>query len=242
MNKVRHFLIPSVFVVGVVSVLVGCKHEPLTLTGEEVVDDGSGNGGQEPEPVDTCDPNTVYFEQEVLPIFIQSCTMSGCHNIPTDANDGIALTSHSAIMASDVIGSGDLWEALTEDDQEDMMPPDSINQLTQDQLNTIGQWLQAGAPNNSCESGCDTSAITYSATIFPIIQQRCLNCHSGANPQGGLNFGSWAELNAVATSGALAGAIQHQPTFTAMPPSGPMLNDCRISQMLTWIQTGAPNN
>lgn len=236
------FFLRSAALLALFAVLLqSCKHEPLAI--EDIVDDGNGggSGGQDSDPVDTCDQNTAYFAQEVLPIFIQSCTMSGCHNAPTDANDEIDLTSYNAIVASDVI-SGDLWEALTENDNEDKMPPDSMNQLSADQLATINAWLQQGAQNNSCESGCDTSAVTYSGTIFPLIQQRCLNCHSGSNPQGDLNFGSWAVLNSVATDGRLAGAIQHQVNFASMPPSGPMLSQCRIDQVLAWIQDGSPNN
>ncbi len=221
-----------------VFLLTACRYEPLFEYGPSTLDDDSG---QDPEPVDTCDPNTAYFAQEVLPIFVQSCTMSGCHNAPTDNNDEIDLTSYNTIVASDVIG-GDLWEAINENDPGDIMPPDSMNPLTPEQIATIGQWLQQGAQNNSCESGCDTSAVTFNSTIYPLIQQRCLNCHSGSNPQGGLNFGSWSVLNTVAMDGRLAGSIQHHANFAAMPPSGPMLSQCRIDQVLTWIQNGAPNN
>jgi hypothetical protein len=216
---------------------ISCKHEPLA-TEDVPVDDG-GNG-QEPEPIDTCDPNVAYFQQEVLPIFIQTCTTPGCHNLPTDENDEIQLTDYATITNPDYFD--EIWEAINEDDMDRIMPPDSMNPLTPDQINTIGSWLQQGAQNNSCESGCDTSAVTYGGTIFPIIQARCLNCHSGTDPDGGLNFGSWADLNSVALDGRLAGAIQHQATFSAMPPSGPMLNQCRIDKFLTWIQDGAPNN
>lgn len=50
------------------------------------------------------------------------------------------------------------------------------------------------------------------------------------------------ERGISSVDGSLAGAIQHHANFAAMPPSGPMLSQCRIDQVLNWIQSGAPNN
>lgn len=215
---------------------VGCKHEPLALE-EVIVDNG---GGQEPEPIDTCDPNVIYFEQDVLPIFIQSCTTPGCHNVPTDANDEIQLTDHASI--TDDHHFADILEAITDNDPEDVMPPDSMPPLTAEQIAIIQAWMNAGAPNNSCESGCDTSNVTYAGAIRPIIEQRCLNCHSGASPDGDLDFSTWQDLNSAAGDGRLESAITHTGSAASMPPSGPMLSQCRIDQFMLWIQDGAPNN
>ncbi len=220
--------------------LIACQHEPMVVPGEAITDDG-GDGGTEPEPIDTCDPQIAYFEQDVLPIFVQYCTMSGCHNTPTDDNDEIVLTTYANITNNDHYD--DIWEALTEDeDDEDHMPPDSMNQPSEEELQEIRDWMDQGALNNSCEGGCVTTAITYAGTILPIIEDRCDGCHSGNSPQGDLDFSTWNDLNAVAADGRLALAIQHQTGAEPMPPSGPSLSQCRIDQILTWIQDGAPNN
>lgn len=210
-----------------------CVHEPMVSPGEVVPTDG---GGVEPEPEDTCDPGTAYFQQEVLPIFVQNCTMSGCHNMPTDDNDEVVLTSYAGVTNNDYFD--DIWDEIGDGD----MPPDSMNQLTGEDIATLQAWLAQGAQNNSCEGGCQTGAVTYSGTIRPIIQDRCDGCHGGNNAQGGLDFTGWNDLNTVAADGRLAQAIQHQAGAEPMPPSGPMLSQCRISQVLTWIQDGAPNN
>ena len=210
-----------------------CVHEPMVSPGEVIPD---GGGGIEPEPEDTCDPGTAYFEQEVLPIFVQNCTMSGCHNMPTDANDEVVLTSYAGVTNDQYFD--DIWDEIGDG----AMPPDSMNQLTGQDLATLQAWLAQGAQNNSCEGGCQMGAVTYSGTILPIIQDRCDGCHGASSAQGGLDFSGWNDLNAVAADGRLAQAIQHQTGAEPMPPSGPMLSQCRISQMLTWIQDGAPNN
>lgn len=215
--------------------LTACQHEPMIVPGE-AIDDGGGGGGVEPEPEDTCDENIAYFEQDVLPIFVQYCTMSGCHNTPTDDNDEVVLTTFANIRNQGYFD--DIWDELEDGD----MPPSDAVDIPDADLETLFTWLQQGAQNNSCEGGCQTGAVTYAGTIRPIIQDRCQGCHSGSNPQGGLNFSTWNDLNTVAGDGRLALAIQHQAGAEPMPPSGPSLSQCRIDQILTWVQDGAPNN
>ncbi|HEY0976314.1 MAG TPA: c-type cytochrome domain-containing protein [Flavobacteriales bacterium] len=226
--------------------LSGCKHEPPV----QPEDTGNGGGGPvipPPDDEDPCDPNVVYFEQQILPLLISNCAVPGCHNTATDDNDGIQITSYATLMNSGIIEMGDpfdsdLWEVINENDPDDRMPRPPQNPLSQAQIDLIGQWLQQGAQNNSCVGGCDTTNVTYSGKIQPIIAAHCLGCHSGANAQAGLNFSSWAPLHDMAVQGNLAGAIQHQSPYPSMPPSGPGLSQCRIDQILIWIESGAPNN
>ena len=224
--------------------LSGCKHEGPVVP----VDDNPGGGGgggvdPDPDPV-TCDPNTVWYQQQIQPLLTSNCTMgNGCHSSATDDNDWIDLTSFGALMNSGVVQDGDLWEAINDDDPDDIMPRPPQTPLTSAQIALIGQWIGQGAQNNSCEpTSCDTLNVTYSGTIRPVIQARCQGCHSGATPQGGLDFTSWNVLHSVAAEGRLAGAIQHQTGYASMPPTGSALSDCRVQQFLLWIDAGAPNN
>ena len=225
--------------------LSSCKHEPPIfpedpLLGGNGNGNGNGNGGGE-EVV--CDSTVIYFQQQVLPILTSNCAVPGCHNVGTDDNDEIQITSYESLMNSDIVQDGDLWEVINETDPDDRMPPPPQAPLTSQQIAIIGQWLQQGAQNTSCiATGCDTLNVTYSGTIVPIIAQHCQGCHSGGSPQGGLNFTSHSVLQTVALDGRLAGSIQHLPGAIPMPPSGPQLSDCKIQQFLTWIDAGAPNN
>jgi len=190
----------------------------------------------------------VYFEQQVLPILLSNCAVSNCHNTATNNNDDIQITSYSTLMSSDIIRmndplDSDLWEAINETDPSDRMPRPPQNPLSAEQKDLIRRWLLQGAQNNSCaDASCDTSNVTYSGTIAPLVAQRCGGCHGGGSPQGGLNFSTWSGLNAVAMDGRLEAAIRHQAGVPAMPPVGAQLPDCRIQQFLIWIDTGAPNN
>jgi hypothetical protein len=218
-----------------VFLLPACKHEPLA--GQDLVD-GLGGNIDEPE----CDPNTAYFDQQVLPLLISNCAVPGCHDHSTSDNDHIQITSYESLMQSGIVQDGELWESINEDDPDDIMPRPPQIPLTDAQIALIGQWIQQGAPDNSCDNACDTVNVTYSGTILPLVQARCLGCHSGGSPQGDLDYSTWDMLHDVAMDGRLAGAIQHQYPFTSMPPSGPMLPPCRIDQFLIWIADGAPNN
>lgn len=208
----------------------GCKHEPAVPG--------------------CCDPSVVCFEQQILPILISNCAVPGCHNVPTDDNDDIQITSYESLMNSDIIElddpfDSDFWEAITDDDPDDRMPRPPQNPLTQAQLDLIAEWLRQGARNTSCadaDGPCELSNVTYAGAIVPLVQQRCLGCHSGGAPQGGLNFSQWSVLNGVAQDGRLAASIQHAPGGIPMPPSSAMLPDCRIQQFMLWIEDGAPNN
>lgn len=227
----------------VMAILLGmasCKHEPPE--GPLIPPDGPGGPGTGVP----CDPNVVYFQQDILPILISNCAMPGCHSGNNPA-DGLDLTSYQTLMDADVVRPNDLnrklFRAITDSDPDDRMPPPPNAPLSQAQIDKIAQWIMQGAQNNSCASvSCDTLTVTYSGTIVPLVQQRCQGCHSGATPQGGLDLSSWSVLNAVANDGRLAASVNHAPGAIPMPPSGPKLPDCNITQFMIWIDSGAPNN
>jgi len=89
---------------------------------------------------------------------------------------------------------------------------------------------------------CDTSNVTYTLTVKPILDQNCNVCHSNASQQGSVILDSYADVAAQASSGKLMGAITHDPQFSAMPQGGAMLNDCNILKIGKWVQEGSPNN
>lgn len=218
-----------------------CKHEPLLAPVDPLEDDGVVIPPPPPEVV--CDPDTVYFAQDILPLLISSCANPDCHDA-IDPEDDIRLYNYDHIIDhvtpgdpgnSEILEDG-IWE--TGDDQ---MPPD--NPLDPSVVDQIVTWIEQGALNNSCqESFCDTSNVTYSGTIAPILQYKCNGCHSGSSPQAGILTNSWGAANGLAMDGRLAGVIQHQNGYVGMPLTGGMLPQCQIDQILIWINDNAPNN
>ncbi|MCX6243160.1 MAG: cytochrome c [Bacteroidetes bacterium] len=88
---------------------------------------------------------------------------------------------------------------------------------------------------------CDTTNVTYSQTVAPIIATNCNTCHSGQNPTGKINLDSWPSLTVSVNNGKLVPAIEHTGPFP-MPQGGSKLSDCDISRIKKWISNGAPDN
>ncbi|MGV9012990.1 MAG: c-type cytochrome [Flavobacteriales bacterium] len=84
--------------------------------------------------------------------------------------------------------------------------------------------------------------VISSVTIAPLMATMCTGCHGLTNPGGSLDLTDFTTMHTITTDGRLAGIIQHQSPFKAMPPSGAGLSECHIQQVLVWIQQGAPNN
>jgi hypothetical protein len=92
---------------------------------------------------------------------------------------------------------------------------------------------------------CDTSNVTYSGDIQPMLQSSCYSCHSNANAAGsggGIKLQDYADVKTVALNGKLSGSINHASGYSAMPKGGAKLNSCSISKTDVWISKGAPNN
>lgn len=92
----------------------------------------------------------------------------------------------------------------------------------------------------SLNNGCDTSNVTFSATITPLINNYCISCHSGSSPSGGVLLNSYTAVKNVASTGMLMNAVKGNGV-PLMPPSG-SLSDCKINQLSIWIRNGMANN
>lgn len=200
-----------------------------------------GGGNEHP-----CDPDTVYFQNEILPLILSSCATTDCHDKFGEEQE-IVFTDYASIIEYGEIRPFDaeeseLYEKIMETDPDDVMPPPPASPLTSDQKNKIKKWINQGAKNNSCDEDCDTTNVTYSGTIWPIIELSCFGCHSGPEPSGGIALTSYASITQVANNGKLFGAINHENGFSAMPKNAPKLSDCKIDQVKIWIEDGTPNN
>ncbi len=90
---------------------------------------------------------------------------------------------------------------------------------------------------------CDTTSVTYSGTILPIMQQHCAisGCHTGPGTANGLDYRQYSDLAVVASNGQLIPAIKHTGP-DPMPKDMPMLDACSINEIVRWVNEGYPNN
>lgn len=231
-----------------------CKHSPLDIVLEEDTPltpvDTSG-GGDTTLITSDCDPDTVYFENDIYPIFIGNCAVSGCHDVESH-KEGIILSTYADIMDADILDISDPWdseliEVVTETDPDDRMPEPPLPPLSADQIALLIKWQQQGALNNAC-TDCDTSAVTYSSTIMPIMNAYCNGCHDHSTPASGIDLtvyvgtGAIEGVSDVAADGRLVNAINFMTGYAAMPQGGTQLPDCLIEQISNWVDAGYPND
>jgi mono/diheme cytochrome c family protein len=193
-----------------------------------------------------CDPDTIYFQNTILPLILSSCATTNCHDKLTDEQD-VLLVDYASIIEYGKIKPGDpndseLYEKIMETDPDDRMPPPPVDPLTNEQKNNIKKWIEQGALNNACDEDCDTTDVSFSNHIWPLVENNCLGCHSGGTPGGGIYLNNYAGIVAVAESGQLWGAINHQQGFSPMPKNANKLSDCKIKQVQIWIEDGTPDN
>jgi hypothetical protein len=126
--------------------LISCKHSvpDATFSGNNTgsgTGSGSGSGNGNGGSSTPCDPTKIYFQQQVLPILVSNCAMSGCHD-DASHQDGVILTSYEKVMnTADVrpgrAGSSKLYEVLIDTDPDDRMPRPPRSPLTSQQIQII---------------------------------------------------------------------------------------------------------
>jgi mono/diheme cytochrome c family protein len=234
----------------VIVVFEACKHDPLQPVGEpDSPGDTTGTGGGDTTGAGgvVCDPDTIYFQQMILPLLNSNCAVSGCHD-PATAEDDVVLSDYQSIMATaDIVpfdaDESEIIEVLFETDPEDMMPPPGNTPLTMEQKNLLIDWINQGALNNSCvASECDTIDISYLQDVFPIVLNNCTGCHSGNDPSGGFSLTNHAEVKEAALNFDLLNSILWNGLAENMPKNGDQLSDCQIDIIEIWINDGTPNN
>ncbi|MBK9733475.1 MAG: hypothetical protein IPO92_00330 [Saprospiraceae bacterium] len=207
-----------------------------------------------PMPVDTmptgvpCKEDVIYFEKDVLPILNQSCAYTACHNTASAA-EGVILDNYSKVISTGRVkpfnlSKSKIYEVITKNDPDDIMPPPPSPKLTTIQINIIAQWILQGAKNEMCDINsqpCNTVNISYATYIKPALAS-CTSCHRAGNAGGGINLDSYAGMKAAADNGRLYGSISWTPPYKTMPQGSAKLGDCTIKKIKSWIDAGAPNN
>ena len=89
---------------------------------------------------------------------------------------------------------------------------------------------------------CDTTTVSYSEDIAPIIVTRCYECHDQQAVPSGIRLDGHANLKNIVDAGRLIGALRHENGFSPMPKDRGSLPECEILKIEKWVQDGALNN
>jgi hypothetical protein len=184
-----------------------------------------------------CSKDTIYFQNSILPLVINSCGKSGCHD--QGGQHDISLTDYTGI--TNIVSAGNprsskLYTCLFSFGEQ-KMPRNG--QMTVNEEGLIYYWIQQGALDNKCETPCDSSHVTYDSAIVIITQSWCTTCHGASNPANGLSLTTYEEVKASVNSGRLMGAIRQENGYYAMP-KGSQLSPCDIAIFQKWINLGMP--
>ena len=201
------------------------------------------------DPIDTtgvpCDPDTVYFQNQILPLLVSNCALSGCHDVQSH-EEGVITTNYTNIrqkVSPFNPNQSKLYKSIIDTDPGDRMPPPPAAAFTTEQKNLVKKWIEQGALNNVCNEGygqCDTSNVTYTAYIQPLVANKCLGCHSNNNPGGGIKLTNLAEVKASVQTGKFYGSIAWEAGYIAMPQNGIQLSTCQTNKVKAWIDAGMP--
>lgn len=242
----RNFKTPIILILMAttwIMIQTSCKHNPIMDPGDMVTD----TTGMDTIPMDTCNPDFVYFQQEILPIFQSNCATSGCHDAET-AEEGVILTDYDNIIRTgevepyDLDGS-EIWEKITDNDPDDRMPPPPASKLDPNTISLIEKWILQGATDSSCTTmECTTENMSFQNDITPIFQSFCYSCHTGSDPNAGLDLSNYSNVKTVADNGTLYCAVAHLQGCVHMPFGGNQIPQCSIDQIKSWIDDGAQNN
>lgn len=194
----------------------------------------------------------ICFRRDILPIFNSNCAVSGCHNKGT-AKEGYILDSYQTITRKGIRpgnpNGSKIYNMISRTgggEEDDIMPPPPRKRLTSQQISMIARWIAEGAIDKNCSDtpigGCDTTSVTYSKTIVPVLELNCIGCHGTVQPQGNTILEGYQNVKKLVDNGKFLGAIQHLKGFVPMPDNNMKLSDCNLRQLEIWVLNGAPNN
>ncbi len=194
----------------------------------------------------------ICFERDVLPIFQNSCAISGCHDgsgEPDPALTGYVSISHAVEPGKPY--SSSIYRAIIATSGEDKMPPDQP--LSLDNRTIIRLWIEQGALLTVCQddpgqgNGYFNPLACFSRDIQPVLVSRCATtgCHDAITHEEGFVFSVYSTTMSAVTPGnpdesKLYQVIKFESGEEKMPPAGnPQLTTAEIDSIQAWISYGA---
>lgn len=87
---------------------------------------------------------------------------------------------------------------------------------------------------------CNTSNMSYSNNIVPILKNNCYTCHSKGNSVGsvGILLDSYDSVRHYVATNQLILDIEHEVGGVPMPYMKPKLDTCSINVIIAWRDQG----
>ncbi|WP_419189465.1 SUMF1/EgtB/PvdO family nonheme iron enzyme [Stieleria marina] len=155
--------------------------------------------------------------------------------------------SGPALVPGNPTDSTLLTSTMLAHDDADIMPPDEP--LDPSQIELLRKWVASGAKWDSDKPIKIQPRIDFVKNIQPILEQQCVSCHSGDDPEGGLDLttremafdsGAITAFDA-ADSSLYTTTVAGKNDDSLMPPknSGGPLPSSMTKTLRMWIDQGA---
>jgi hypothetical protein len=96
--------------------------------------------------------------------------------------------------------------------------------------------------DSGSQTTCDTTNMSYSTDINPILENNCVSCHNTTQANDGVILTDYNNVLIQINNGNLVNVIEHNPGYPEMPQGLPQLSSCTINKIVAWVNRGAPNN
>ncbi|MBI1184942.1 hypothetical protein GC194_11765 [bacterium] len=233
MIKLRSIIV----VVSVAFLAWSCTHPAENATANNQNNNTGGNNNTNTTDK-SCNPDSVYFANDILPIVQSNCAKSGCHDSKSH-REGVNLSDYKNIKR--YVNAGNPNRSTLFSIIGRGMPPYYEQQVSSTQKQAIGDWISQGAKNNSCTDACDTTNYGFKDVIQPILTKYCGGCHGASSGSAGVKMIGYDNVVVYADDYSLLNAIQRVPGRLPMPPDN-ALPDCEVKLIELWINAGTPNN
>jgi hypothetical protein len=89
---------------------------------------------------------------------------------------------------------------------------------------------------------CDSTNVTFTGSVVPILQNDCYMCHSNFNAPSNhtIALEDYADVNANAAH--IQASIKWTPGHSRMPKNGGKIRQCYINIFDIWVREGMPEN
>ena len=225
------------------------------------------------------DGEPIDFTKHVLPIMEERCI--SCHSTPYVKNGrtihpkaGLSLDNYESVMKGNldntVVEAGNLidsylYEVVTLDEDDDMFMPPKGGPLSTEQIDVLKRWIEEGAKATAVggNTASDMSnGVSFHDHILPLIEDRCIDCHSEPyvkngrtiHPKAGLRLDTYEAIIKGNLDGAIIekGNSEESTLFAVitldeddpeiMPPKGEPLTAEEVQMFKQWIEEGAKEN
>ena len=188
--------------------------------------------------------DSVYFANDVLPILLKNCAISGCHN-ERDKTEGIVLTSYHNVMDKEnhLVNTNEIKKSkllsVLNGESYHIMPPPDYPPLSNNEVQMIEKWILQGALNNYQPNLAAIENPSFIQDIKPIIDLYCIRCHAGNEAPANLNLEMEMQITMIANNGDLIDALKGTNNLKRMPSKSSPLPLHLQKTIENWVKNGA---